>query len=399
MASNKNQHFVPRCYLRPFTTAQSDRAINLYNIDRQKVITGAPLKHQCSGDYFYGQDKPIEDFLQFFEGRYGAAMASLARAELTARHLEALMLFLFLQYLRTSFQLNERLRLIDEFAALEIAGRGVRAGLSKPDNAREMQHQLYIFAKEHSAFEDLAPALLVNRTKSPLISSDNPAIFMNKLYSQRYGDPTAGLISSGAIALMPLTPRIALLAYDDDVYARLDPFFEIRNENDVHRINELQVVRASETLFFQKWADADYVTGLFNKYSSGRKAEWSVTWVGIRDGEDDKFERYRTLKPEDRDSLEPRIQSMSPILPAPTTWPSFLKFKMRPKGWTSGSAVGFVRQAHSTRGPGFREETLPMQIPSNANPILREEIYQRKSGSRERSATPAKWRTTPESDA
>jgi hypothetical protein len=222
------------------------------------------------------------------------------------------MLFLFLQYLRTSFQLNERLRLIDEFAALEIAGRGVRAGLSKPDNAREMQHQLYIFAKEHSAFEDLAPALLVNRTKSPLISSDNPAIFMNKLYSQRYGDPTAGLISSGAIALMPLTPRIALLAYDDDVYARLDPFFEIRNENDVHRINELQVVRASETLFFQKWADADYVTGLFNKYSSGRKAEWSVTWVGIRDGEDDKFERYRTLKPEDRDSLEPRIQSMSP---------------------------------------------------------------------------------------
>jgi hypothetical protein len=180
--------------------------------------------------------------------------------------------------------------------------------------------------------------------------------------------------------MMPLTPRIALLAYDDDVYTRIGPFCEIRNENDVHRLNELQVIRASETLFFQDWTDAEYVRGLFNKYSSGRRAEWSVTWIGIRDGEDDRFERFRKLKPEDRDSLEPRIQSMSPILPAPSSWPSFLKFKMRPKGWTSGSAVGFVRQAHSKRGPGFREVVLPNQISPDANPILREQIYQRKTG-------------------
>jgi hypothetical protein len=382
--SNKNQHFVSQVYLRWFGIPHEDadpKAINLYAIRARKIVQDASIKHQCSGDYFYGRDRPIEDFLQFFETRYGAAMASLERGEVFPRLIEALMQFLFLQYVRTPFQLNERLRLIDEFAALEIKGKRVREGLPEPDSVREMQHQLYIFAKEHSAFEDLAPVILVNTTNSPFISSDNPALVMNKLYSQRYGDPTAGLISAGAIALMPLTPRLALLAYDADVYRPIgeDSVYEIRRESDVDRVNELQVARASDTLFFQASTDAKYVEWLFDKYSSGRKAEWSLTWVGIRDGEDDRFERYRTLKSEDQDSLEPRIQSMSPILPAPSTWPTFLKFKMRPKGWTTGSLVGFVRKAHTNRGRGFREVVLPPRLPRNHSPNHRDVIYQRKS--------------------
>jgi hypothetical protein len=74
MASNKNQHFVPRCYLRPFTIDGANRAINLYNIDRRKFIERAPVKHQCSGDYFYGKDQLLDKAIQAMEGAYGTAL-------------------------------------------------------------------------------------------------------------------------------------------------------------------------------------------------------------------------------------------------------------------------------------------------------------------------------------
>jgi hypothetical protein len=55
MASNKNQHFVPRCYLRAFTCNGENRMINLFNIDRRVCIEGAPVKHQCSGAISMGK--------------------------------------------------------------------------------------------------------------------------------------------------------------------------------------------------------------------------------------------------------------------------------------------------------------------------------------------------------
>ena len=52
MADNKNQHYVPRVHLKPFTLDGEGLAINLLNIDRMKPISNAPVKNQCSGDYF-----------------------------------------------------------------------------------------------------------------------------------------------------------------------------------------------------------------------------------------------------------------------------------------------------------------------------------------------------------
>ena len=63
MAANKNQHFVPRCYMRPCTVGAEAKAVNLFNLDRAKAIPNAPLKGQCSGDYFYGEDLRLEHAL------------------------------------------------------------------------------------------------------------------------------------------------------------------------------------------------------------------------------------------------------------------------------------------------------------------------------------------------
>jgi hypothetical protein len=56
----KNNHFVPRSYLRRFCSA-SERQIGLYNIRSDREIEGAPIKSQCSRDYFYTKDPAHED--------------------------------------------------------------------------------------------------------------------------------------------------------------------------------------------------------------------------------------------------------------------------------------------------------------------------------------------------
>jgi hypothetical protein len=78
MADNKNQHFVPRIHLRPFTVNGDGLAINLFNLDRMKAIPNAPVRNQCSGDYFYGQNKLLENAINFIEDPYGPIVRHLS---------------------------------------------------------------------------------------------------------------------------------------------------------------------------------------------------------------------------------------------------------------------------------------------------------------------------------
>lgn len=102
MASNKNQHFVPRCYLRPFSL-NDGKTISLYNLDRDKAIFNSPLKNQCSGDYFYGKDDNLERAIQLIESTYAGELSALLQPgkKLSPTANTILPRFWLLQQLRT----------------------------------------------------------------------------------------------------------------------------------------------------------------------------------------------------------------------------------------------------------------------------------------------------------
>lgn len=77
MATNKNQHFVPRCYLKAFTRDEGNATIKLFNLDRQRFIPTAPVKNQCSGSYFYGEDPRLENAIQACENQYASLLRSI----------------------------------------------------------------------------------------------------------------------------------------------------------------------------------------------------------------------------------------------------------------------------------------------------------------------------------
>lgn len=390
MASNKNQHFVPKVYLRPFGNAD-DRSINLYAFGPDRCVEGASIKGQCSRNFFYGTDPKFEEFLQYFEGRYGEVIARLQQGEVKETDIVAMFSFFVLQHLRTPHMLANRLDVVEAFRNTIIGGKAlheVREDAQRPtDLQREMQEQIYIAAKAGSYFDDLTPVFLINRSKIPFITSDNPACLTNRLYTQRYGDATSGMIQSGAAIFLPLTAQLAFMGYDGDVFHPVSRLIshEVRNAFDVNRLNELQAQVATGTLFFTDWSDSVYVQRLAHNCKGMRRETWSHIWTSIKDGEDAEYERFRAVTEADNESKEARVTSVSMYNPAPSTWPSFLRFKLRPKGFTTGSAVGFVRAAHATekKGPDFRQVVLPASIPKHHTPEHREVMWMRKNAAQD----------------
>jgi hypothetical protein len=56
-------------------------AIHLFNIDRSLFVAKAPVKNQCSRDYFYGEDELLEQALQATEGAYARGLSEILHAE------------------------------------------------------------------------------------------------------------------------------------------------------------------------------------------------------------------------------------------------------------------------------------------------------------------------------
>lgn len=384
MSSNKNQHYVPKAYLRSFAS-DGERCTNLYAINQGKSVRDASIRDQCSRNYFYGNEPKFESFLQFFEGRYGDVLNRLRQGQLERKDLFTLFRFFILQHLRTPQKLEQRLDVVDAFRNTVIGGKAlheVHEDAKRPtDLQREMQEQIYISASANEYLHDLEPVLLVNNTKMPFITSDNPACLTNRLYTQRYRDETSGLVQSGVAIFMPLSPLTAFFAYDREVYEPVgkDWLLQVRNERDVDRVNELQAQVASSTLFFNDWNDREYVAQLAKRMTGARRNSWSFIWTGIKIGEDEEYERFRAVTEADNESKEPRITSVSMYMPAPSTWPSFLHFKMRPRGLTTGSAVGYVRASEAHRKDrDFRAVVLPSRIPAHHCPQHREIMYLRR---------------------
>jgi hypothetical protein len=120
MATNKNQHFVPRCHLKPFTLGCEDAAISLFNLERKKLVTNAPVKNQCSRDYFYGTDEELEKIIQLIESSYGKALRDLIQdsRSLTEDNEITFRTFWIFQHLRTEAAANRAVQMTESNRAL-----------------------------------------------------------------------------------------------------------------------------------------------------------------------------------------------------------------------------------------------------------------------------------------
>lgn len=358
MATNKNQHFVPRCHLRPFTVDEGDAAINVFNLDRERFFPNAPVKSQCSGDYFYGKDDLLESAIRLVESGYAAVLRDVRRSQssLHEGHKVVLRRFWLLQFLRTEAASR---RSVEMAAGLEEAA-SLEATSFKFDIKVAVQIAMRTYADMMGAIDDLKVCLIRNRTKIPFITSDDPAVLTNRWYleDKRIVGRSYGLQSSGLLAIMPLTPRLIFVAYDGEVYSvpHERGFADVRREDDVRALNQHQLLNCFANVYLHDLAHAGELCFQFQAAAPHRVKDRHKVSIAVEDKTEGDYTRYRVVSPaEAKASGKNAILHSETIHRRPVTWPSILRWRSPGSVYTNGTGLKYVRKEYAANIQSHRD--------------------------------------------
>lgn len=353
MATNKNQHYVPRCHLKPFTKDEEGLSINLFNLDRRRLIRNAPVKNQCSGDYFYGQDAELEQLIQNLEGGYGAIRKAVhePRYQLSDDHREALRDFWLFQHLRTEAA-SQHIAEMANGAADFFMGGDPRFRM---EIKSAVQRAMRMYPKFLDSVGDLKVCLVRNRSKVPFITSDDPAVLTNRMHLQHRDlrSNHFSLISAGALLLLPLSPTVLCVGYDGDVYgiAHEHGWVTIRNDGDARALNEHQLLNARANIFVKGELPTGFDEDLARTAERRITTRHVVTFM-VSAGHTQRGERFRVVSREEAEEYGDALVRWQQQHPEPLSWPQQIRFRADAFAYSNGSAVGWVREAQ--RRPSSR---------------------------------------------
>jgi len=363
VASNKNQHYVPRCYFRPFSTNSENVNINIFNIDSGKFIEKASIKHQCSGNYFYGEDTSLETALQSSEGLYASVLREILNPDyqLTKKHKGVLQHFWLLQHMRTEAASKRSV----EFTASAASVAGLEAHQYRLSIKDAVLQSMKTFVQHSDIVDDLEVCLIRNKTRVPFFTSDDPAILTNRWYmsSRKAAGGSFGLSAAGNIILLPLSPNILSLGYDKDVYSipNKNGWVEITADSDLVALNEHQFLNCRANIFIHDAKYKDLVLESYKESEPARpKSRHKINYAILDQVEKDGTKMYRIVDMDNIEKHEEALIHTQEVHPAPTAWPKQIRLKSGGSVYSNGSALGFVRRAYadSLLIGGFQKEPL-----------------------------------------
>lgn len=364
VASNKNQHFVPRCHFKPFTLQGEGRAIQVANLDRMKTIQDAPVRSQCSGDYFYGWDPQLELEIQSVEKSYSICIQKIRNECIVESNDEAaLRRFMLLQYFRTEAAAT---RAYESTQTIMSAAGGAIDEV--PSTLREALRETIIlsmknFAHHRRAIDDLRFVLIKNRTGVPFFTSDDPSICTNRWYIQKLikQDLAFGLNNAGAIMLMPLSPDACCVLYDKDVYSLQRArgcWLDVYDPRDIDALNEHQIINCAANVYFHEWSTRNKVLLDISICKARRPLCRHQVNYAIKVSDCNELIKFKVVPKSEADKCSNVLVHVMAVQPKPKTWPSFLRFRLDGKAYSNGTGEGYVRQRYakaSSEGTSYRK--------------------------------------------
>lgn len=350
LSDHKNQHFVPRCHLKPFTIGGDGKAINLYNIRRNVFVDGAPIKGQCAKNFFYGEDLVIEKELQLIEGSYARVIAGLsARQRVTDSDLALLRAFAYLQHLRTDVAAKRAGHFREGSQNAAYEGTGIPKPEIDLSERSLIKFSLLMFARSNEQVDDLKICLLENETFIEFVTSDNPTILVNKFHEQKLSRKIFGIGSSGVILFLPLTPRLQLMCYDGDIYTvpgKSLNRIRVRSSKDIRAINRLQFLWADKNIYFSNLTQKNLILEDIALTKRTEIADQIRFSTFVPDGQPiEGVERHKRATREEIEKAKRKMVVFEVVYPTPASWPSLLKYRESPRTYSNGSAIGHIRKA------------------------------------------------------
>jgi hypothetical protein len=278
----KNNHFVPRSYLRRFCS-QTDRQIGLYNIKSGRVVEAAPIKSQCSRDYFYTTNPIFEEQFGKIESAQDRLLSNLISLQMVPGHetsdrslLSHVVIF---QAGRTAATVEDADHLTNQFGKallhhslqrdgktdlLEILPKVV---ISDPNALMQAVNQHLLM---YPLIDDLDVTLFLNDTSEDFLTSDHPVVLCNNLPASHAVAPTIGFASRGLGIVYPVSPRALLFFSDREVYKvekNASGASTLKRARDVVEFNLAQCGRAFENVYFASLPRVEATLEAFRKDS------------------------------------------------------------------------------------------------------------------------------------
>ena len=279
MANRKSHHYVPQFYLRNFASLQDKKRIGLYNYKAKIYITAAPIKHQACQKFLYGIDDEIEDGLSKLEYYTSLTIQKLFEIQIpppeNSIYFEVLKKFILSQLSRTIKAGND----VNNLLSTGLKEVFKASSIYKPEYEDIVfrHQQPALLSLIHSEFglplmNYLSCKLIINRTATPFITSDNPVAKYNQFFENKklvYG--TTAIAVKGLQIFLPIHPTMMLVLYDPIVYKlgdRHDKTISILDKNDIFQLNALQFINSESQLFFGENVTKEYVEIIIRRYES-----------------------------------------------------------------------------------------------------------------------------------
>ncbi len=266
----EKQHYVPRCYMKNFSTvkgsgAKEKQLIAFYQFDRELLKENIPTKSICYENYFYGEDGKIEKEFAIKENEWAKVIRDIVSADTynLDRNQECLIKeFATFQYCRTLAMYNHNKNIMKELME-NIIPKGIseyEKNMLKEQISEKVENELSTSDMINSCdyfiktMEDLKVSLIQFNTEKRLITSDMPIIIINP-----FSPNQVGIAMVGIVILFPVSPNKLVMIYDDKIYTECKNFMTISNEEDVINLNKYQLISAEERILAKELKDLEMI--------------------------------------------------------------------------------------------------------------------------------------------
>ena len=231
-----------------------------------------------------------------------------------------------------------------------------------------VEEAMLVYARSMEIVDDLRVTIIRNRSATPFITSDDPAVLTNRWYLQnrRADGLSFSLRNAGLIMLMPLSPSTLAMLHDPDIYSvgHRRGVIWIEDDADADALNAHQILNCAANLYFRDWELRDRVTESVTAVLPQRTGRRQRTTYAVRGETVGDHVRY-DVQPFEEIVFEDRKEVLihtEVLRPRPNRWPTFLDYRRGGRAYSNGSRTGFVRlgclEAGFVQGAGYRRIRL-----------------------------------------
>lgn len=299
----KNQHYIPKFYLRNFSYQNNEKQIGVYNIFNEVFYQTAQLKHQGSKNFFYGDDGKIEDKLSNIEGKLAGIIRNIILTRTipqknTDDHYN-LLLFIALTDVRNPVSIEGFRDSLNEMRR-QILNMDPQSNIDNlvpnPTHNEVVELNLANISNILPVMLDLDYKLLINKTSTSFLASDMPIVKYNQYLEQKkWQFSKSGYGLTGLQIFIPINKVLMIVFYDRDIYKigdKKNKYLNISNEKNIDDLNKLQFLNCFGTIFFDESINEIYIRKLHvlaKKYDRAHKTKSEVSFL-MKKG-DEKNER------------------------------------------------------------------------------------------------------------